>query len=76
MKLKTLLRKFPEFIFFGEDMKDTEHYVWAYDLHTGTYMQFAHTGNGNYEPEIIDRWSITEMKERFLADARNFIPLK
>lgn len=76
MKLKTLLRKYPEFIFFGEDMQDGEHCVWAYDLQTCTYMQFGHIGNGHYKPEINERLSRTEINERFLADARNFRPLK
>ena len=76
MELKKLLRKFPEFTFFGEDMQDDEHCVWAYDLQTCTYMQFIHTGDGRYKPEIIDRLSKTEIDERFRNDARNLRPLK
>lgn len=75
MKLETLLRNFPEFYFFGEDMQDDQHCVWAYELNKGIYMQFAHTGNKCYDLEIVEVLPKAEINERFLADARNFKPL-
>jgi hypothetical protein len=76
MKLKDLLRKFNEFVWFSEDMPSDEHTVWAYDLRTCTYMQFVHIGNGEYIPEVVDRWSKTKMQEHLNNDLANFIPLR
>ena len=75
MKLKTLLRNFNTYYFFGKDMQDAEHCIWAYDLNKGVYLQFTHTGDGNYDLEIVEYLPKYEIEKRFLADARNFKPL-
>lgn len=76
MKLENLLAKFTNYYFFGEDMQDDEHCVWAYDLENCIYLQFSHTGNKCYDLELVEHLPATQINERFLADARNFRPLK
>lgn len=75
MKLNSILTTFSNFIWFGENMKDTCHCVWGYDLNNKAYMAFEHKSNGLYEVLVIESLSNAEIKERFFNDAKNFRPL-
>ena len=51
MTLNQLFWVYPNYHFFGDDMSDTEHCVWAYNLEANHYVQFITRGNGQYTLE-------------------------
>ena len=72
MKLKNILATFPNFDWFIEDMKDTCHCVWGYDLENKAYMAFEHKGNGKYVIIAVETWTKQEIEQRYKYDNKRY----